>query len=171
MEKTYVHVYTGNGKGKTTAALGLSIRAVCAGKKVFFAQFVKGQSTSELKLNDLLPNFVIQQFGGEQFIVKTPSVDDIAMAVEGLRICEDIIMKGDYDIVVLDEINIALYYELFSIDRVIDIIHKKPAHVELVLTGRYAPKKLIEMADIVTEMKEIKHYYSLGVEAREGIEN
>lgn len=171
MIKSYVHLYTGNGKGKTTAALGLSMRAVCAGKKVFFAQFVKGQSTSEMKLHEFLPNFEMQQFGSEQFIAKTPSAKDIAMAVEGLRICEAKIMKGNYDIVVLDEINIALYYDLFSVDSVIDIINKRPSHVEIILTGRYAPDKLIAMADVVTEMKEIKHYYSQGVEARLGIEN
>src|SRR5699024_8074794 len=105
MKKGYVHVYTGNGKGKTTAALGLSLRAVCAGKKVFFGQFVKGMDYSELKAVEYLPNLTIKQFGRDCFIFNDPTDDDIKIAKEGLKEIKDILAKGEYDLVVLDEIN------------------------------------------------------------------
>lgn len=166
----YVQVYTGNGKGKTTAALGLTLRAICAGHKVFFGQFVKGMKYSELKAAQYLPNLVMEQFGNDCFIFKNPSEKDIEKAKEGLKKAEEVIISGKYDLVVLDEINIALYYKLFSIDEVIKIIDNKPEHVEIVLTGRYASEEIIKRADLVTEMKEIKHYYNQGIEARVGIE-
>ena len=171
MEKAYIHLYTGNGKGKTTAALGLSLRAVCAGKKVFFGQFIKGMEYSELKSQEFLPNFKIQQFGRDCFIYNEPTEEDIKIAREGLKICEEVLIQGEYDIVVLDELNIGIYYKLFSVDEVIEILKKRALHVEVIITGRYAEEKLIEYADLVTEMKEIKHYYSQGVEARLGIES
>ena len=170
MDKAYIHVYTGNGKGKTTAALGLSLRAICAGKRVFFGQFIKGMKYSELKSQEMLENFKIQQFGRDCFIYKDPTQEDIDIARLGLKTCEEILIKGQYDIVVLDELNIAIYYKLFSVDQVIEILKKRAPHVEVIITGRYAEEKLIEYADLVTEMKEIKHYYSKGVEARLGIE-
>lgn len=170
MEKGYVHVYTGDGKGKTTAALGLSLRAVCAGKKVFFGQFVKGMAYSELKIPELLPNFTIQQFGRDCFIYNNPTDEDIERARKGLDLYKDILSKGEYDIVVLDELNIALFYKLFEVDEVIDMIKNRAEHVEVIITGRNANPKIIELADLVTEMKEVKHYYSQGVEARLGIE-
>lgn len=170
MEKGYIHVYTGNGKGKTTAALGLSLRAICAGKKVFFGQFIKGMEYSELKSQEMLANFKIQQFGRDCFIYNDPTEEDIAIAREGLKACEEILIQGEYDIVVLDELNIGIYYKLFSVDEVIEIINKRAPHVEVIITGRYAEDKLIDLADLVTEMKEIKHYYTQGVEARRGIE-
>lgn len=171
MGKGYIHVYTGNGKGKTTAALGLSLRAVCAGKKVFFGQFIKGMEYSELKSQEFLPNFKIHQFGRDCFIYNEPTEEDIKIAREGLKICEEILIKGEYDIVVLDELNIGIYYKLFSVDEVIEILKKRASHVEVIITGRYAEDKIIELADLVTEMKEIKHYYTQGVEARLGIES
>lgn len=170
MEKGYVHVYTGNGKGKTTAALGLSLRAISAGKKVFFGQFIKGMDYSELESQKYLPNFKIQQFGRDCFIYKDPTDEDIRIAREGLEICRQILNSNEYDIVVLDELNIATYYKLFSPDEVIEILKNRNPHIEVIITGRYADEKIIEFADLVTEMKEIKHYYYKGIEARKGIE-
>ena len=166
-----MHIYTGNGKGKTTAALGLSLRALCAGKKVFFGQFVKGMKYSETKSVEYLPNFEIEQFGRTCFIDKEPEKEDIECAKAGLEKCSEILKKDDYDLVVLDELTIALYYKLFSLEKVLEVIKNKSKNVELVITGRYAPDKLIEIADLVTEMKEIKHYYNSGVMARKGIES
>ncbi|MCF6464893.1 cob(I)yrinic acid a,c-diamide adenosyltransferase [Clostridium sp. Cult2] len=170
MGKGYIHVYTGNGKGKTTAALGLSIRAICAGKKVFFGQFIKGMDYSELKIDKYLTNITIEQFGRDCFIYNEPTNEDIALAREGLEKCGKILQEGEYDIVVLDELNIAIYYRLFTSKEVIEILQERAPHVEVIITGRYAEESIIEFADLVTEMKEIKHYYNNGVEARKGIE-
>ncbi|WP_313232831.1 cob(I)yrinic acid a,c-diamide adenosyltransferase [Tissierella praeacuta] len=170
MGKGYIHIYTGNGKGKTTAALGLSLRAIFAGKKVFFGQFIKGMDYSELESQRYLPNFKIQQFGRDCFIYNNPTDEDIRMAKEGLEICKRILNSHEYDIVVLDEINIATYYRLLDPDDIIDILKNREPKIEVILTGRYADEKIIEFADLVTEMKEIKHYYYKGVEARKGIE-
>ncbi|SNS07216.1 cob(I)alamin adenosyltransferase [Anaerovirgula multivorans] len=168
--KGYVQVYTGNGKGKTTAALGLSLRAVCAGKKVFIGQFIKGMAYSELKAMDHLPGLTIKQYGLDCFIVNDPTEEDIKIAQRGLREMQAIIKEGKYDVVVMDELNIALYYHLFLIEDVLEIIKNKHHKLELIITGRYAKKEILEVADLVTEMKEIKHYYQKGVEARVGIE-
>lgn len=170
MKKSYVHVYTGNGKGKTTAALGLSLRAVCAGKRVFFGQFIKGMPYSELKAQEYLPNFEIRQFGNDCFIYRDPTEKDIRLAREGLEAMARILRSGVYDLVVMDEIFIALYYKLFDVERVMKALEERHEETEVVLTGRYAPEVLMEAADLVTEMKEIKHYYRNGVEARTGIE-
>jgi len=171
MEKGYIHIYTGNGKGKTTAALGLAMRAVCAGKKVYMGQFVKGMKYSEVKAQEYLPNFHIEQLGRSCFIEKAPTQEDIDLAVKGLTKCNNILRNGEYDVVILDEINIALYFKLFSVEYVLDMLRNKRENVEVILTGRYAPQELIDIADLVTEMKEIKHYYAKGIMARKGIEN
>lgn len=170
MDKGYIHVYTGNGKGKTTAALGLSIRAVCSGKKVFFGQFIKGMEYSETKIQDYLPNLVIQQFGINCFIYNDPTEEDIQCANRGLQVCKSILKSGEYDVVVLDELTIALYYKLFTVEEVIEALKNRAPNVEVIITGRYADDKLIEMADLVTEMKEVKHYYMQGIESRKGID-
>lgn len=171
MEKGYIHIYTGNGKGKTTASLGLALRAVCSGKKVYIGQFVKGMKYSEVKAEEYLPGFKIEQLGRSCFIDRVPEQEDIDSAKEGLKRCTEIISEGEYDVVVLDEINIALYFKLFTVEDVVKMLEKRAPHIEIILTGRYAPQELIEMADLVTEMKEIKHYYAEGVMARKGIEN
>lgn len=171
MEKGYIQVYTGNGKGKTTAALGLAIRAICAGKKVFFGQFIKGMDYSELKSVEYIPNLKIEQFGRDCFIYNEPTEEDIKLAKEGLEKCGKILNEGKYDIVVLDELNIAVYFKLFTSEEVIEILKEKAYHVEVIITGRYAEDNIVELADLVTEMKEIKHYYNEGVEARKGIES
>ncbi|MCR2044761.1 cob(I)yrinic acid a,c-diamide adenosyltransferase [Anaerosalibacter massiliensis] len=170
MENSYVHIYTGNGKGKTTASLGLSVRAALAGKKVFFGQFIKGMDYSELRIPNYIPNIEIHQFGRDCFIYNDPTDEDIKEARKGLNICKEVLKSGKYDLVVLDELNIALYYKLFTVDEAIEIIKNRKSSVEVVITGRYAPKELTELADLVTEMKEIKHYYTKGIMARKGIE-
>lgn len=170
MEKGYIQIYTGNGKGKTTAALGLSLRAVCAGKKVFFGQFVKGMKYSELKVNELLDNFEIKQYGRNCFIHQEPDEEDIRLAKEGLRELSEKVSSDQFDVVVMDELNIALYYKLFKVQEVIEVLKSKSPKTEIIITGRYAPQELVDIADLVTEMKEIKHYYQQGVIARKGIE-
>lgn len=170
-EKGYIQVYTGNGKGKTTAALGLSVRAVCSGKKVFFGQFVKGMKYSELEAVKFIPNFKMQQFGRNTFIFDKPTKADIDAANSGLKTIEQILISGEYDVVIMDEVNIAIFFELFSDEDVIKVLDKKADNVEVILTGRYATEKIIDRADLVTEMKEIKHYYTQGVQARKGIES
>lgn len=171
MKKGYIQVYTGNGKGKTTAALGLAVRAVGAGKKVFFAQFVKGQIYSEIHaIQQFLPAITVEQYGLNCFIVQSPTQKDIDIARKGFEKVSEIILSGNYDVIVLDEANIAIYYKLFPVEELIQLLKKKPLETEIIITGRYAPPELIEIADLVTEMKEIKHYYTKGIEAREGIE-
>ncbi len=170
MERGYIHLYTGNGKGKTTAALGMSLRCVCAGKRVFFGQFIKDWAYSELKAGTLLPRFEIVQFGRGCFIDRDPDEGDFIAAREGLARCDRILQSGEYDLVVLDEVNVALSYGLFGVDDVIAVLERRDPRVEVVLTGRYAPQELIDVADLVTEMREVKHYYHEGVGARKGIE-
>ncbi|MFA7577363.1 MAG: cob(I)yrinic acid a,c-diamide adenosyltransferase [Candidatus Muiribacteriota bacterium] len=167
----YIQIYTGDGKGKTTAALGLALRASGAGLRVFIAQFVKGMTYSELFSIKKLPGVKLQQFGRDCFIHKEPDKKDIEAAKKGFEKVKKILKSGNYDIVILDEANIALYYNLFTEDELIEAINNRFAGVEVIVTGRKAPQKLIDMADLVTEMKEIKHYYTKGVEARKGIEN
>ena len=149
MEKGYVQIYTGNGKGKTTAALGLSLRAVCAGKTVFFGQFVKGMKYSETKCVDYLQGIEIKQFGKDCFIYNDPTKEDIKLAKEGLEEIKTILKEGNYDLVVLDELNIALFYELFNLDEVIQAINNRASHVEVIITGRYAPEELIDRKSVV----------------------
>ncbi len=168
---SYLHVYTGNGKGKTTAAFGLALRNAGAGKKVYFAQFVKGKTYSEIKaVKQWLPSVTVKQYGRGCFIVKKPVQADIDAARGGLAEIKDILQSGQYQLVVLDEANIAIYYKLFSVTELLEAIEARHSNTEVVITGRYAPQALIDAADLVTEMKEIKHYYTQGIEARKGIE-
>lgn len=169
-DKGYIHLYTGNGKGKTTAAIGLAVRAAGAGKRVFIAQFVKGMHYSELDALKRFPEIEIRQYGLDCFIKNEPTQKDIDAARAGLAEVVKIIAENRFDILILDEICIALYYHLFEEEEIIDLLKTKPEEMEVVLTGRYAPDALFEIADLVTEMKEIKHYYNNGVAAREGIE-
>ena len=170
-EKGYVHVYTGDGKGKTTAAFGLALRAVMSGKKVFAGQFVKSMKYNETKLEQLVNNITIKQYGRGCFIYGDPEEKDREMAEAGLRECAEIMRSGEYDMVILDEVTIALHFKLLTVKEVLKAIEEREPHVEVVVTGRRAPEELIEAGDVVTEMKEIKHYYNtIGLEAREGIE-
>lgn len=169
----YIQVYTGNGKGKTTAALGLALRAAGRGLRTYIAQFLKGQPTGEIEAAKRLAGLIhIDQFGREGFItVKDgPDDEDIARAKAGLARALEAMLSGDYRIVVLDEINTAVHFNILPEKDVLDLLDKRPAGIELVLTGRYAPSSFIDRADLVTEMKEIKHYFDRGVKAREGIE-
>jgi len=169
--KGYVHVYTGDGKGKTTAALGLALRAAGAGLKVYIAQFVKGMEYSELNaLRTLSDSIVVRQYGRDCFIYREPDEEDRRLAREGLKDVWDVMCSGQYQMIILDEANIATHFNLFSVDDLLDLIHGKPEEIELVITGRNADPRIIAEADLVTEMKEIKHYYQHGVQAREGIE-
>jgi len=171
--KGYVQVYTGNGKGKTTAALGLAFRAMGCGLKTYVGQFMKGQKYSELDAACKVPDFItIEQFGKDTFVhVKYPPLpEDIALVQKGLEKVKQAIASHKYNIVVLDEITTAFHFNLVSIDDMLSLIKNKPDGLELIFTGRYAPKELIEAADLVTEMTEIKHYYQKNVPARQGIE-
>ncbi len=165
-----VHVYTGNGKGKTTSAIGLAVRAVGAGLNVFIGQFVKGMEYSELNSLADIEGITVEQYGQNYFIKGQPNKKDIESADYGLKKIKNILDSGKYDLVILDEANIATYYDLFKVDDLIDIIENRAKNVEVVITGRMANNKIIEYADLVTEMKEIKHYYQKGIIAREGIE-
>jgi cob(I)alamin adenosyltransferase len=170
-DKGYVQVYTGDGKGKTTAALGLALRAAGAGLKVFIAQFVKGMWYAELEALKLLgAQITIHQFGRDCFIRNQPVQDDIDIARKGLAEARTALSSGEYRLVILDEANIATHYRLFSVDELIEAISARAPGVEVVITGRKADPKLLELADLVTEMREIKHYYQKGVAARAGIE-
>ena len=169
--KGYVHIYTGNGKGKTTASLGLSIRAAGAGMKVFIGQFMKMGDYSEIKALERFSDLItIVQYGIKGFVKGKPSPEDIEASKKGLEKIKKIVASGIYDLVVLEEGNVAVMCGLFDAQELIDIIDAKPDHVELVITGRGADPRVIEKADLVTEMKEIKHYYQKGIKARVGIE-
>ncbi len=168
--KGYIQLYTGDGKGKTTAAFGLALRAVGAGKQVFIAQFVKGMHYAEIDAIQRFPEIELKQYGLDCFIVNKPTQNDIDAARVGLKEVSQIIAENKADILILDEICIALHYHLFEIEEVVALLKNKPAEMEIVMTGRYAPPELYEMADLVTEMTEVKHYYNQGVEARKGIE-
>ena len=159
--KGYVHVYTGNGKGKTTAAFGLALRALCAGKGVYVGQFVKSMKYNETK---------IEQLGRGCFIGKDPELADAEAVRKGWTRCADLLRSGEYDVVILDELTIALHFGLLTIDAVLDALNRRHPAVEVVVTGRYAPQELIDAADLVTEMREIKHYYTQGVLSRDGID-
>ena len=142
-----------------------------AGKKSFFAQFVKGETYSEIKaFEQWLPSITVKQFGRGCFIVKQPQQADIDAARNGLNEVKNILKSGEYQLVVLDEANIAIFYKLFTTSELIEAIENRHTDTEVIVTGRYAPQELIDAADLVTEMKEIKHYYNNGIEAREGIE-
>ncbi len=171
--KGYIQVYTGKGKGKTTAALGLALRAAGHGQRVYIGQFLKGQMYGELlSLKKFLPLVTIEQFGRKGFIhvSKDPDLEDIVRAKRGLKKCFEAMLSKKYRIVVLDEINVAVDLQLITEAEVHRFLDKKPEDVEIVLTGRYAPASFIKRADLVTEMKEKKHYYQKGVMARKGIE-
>lgn len=171
LEKGYIQVYTGNGKGKTTASLGIALRTICAGNKVFMGQFMKGQSYSELKAVELLPGLEMEQFGDPEFLKGEPTPKDYENAKKGLDRIRQVIKSGDYDMVILDEINTTIFFKLLKVEEVLELISLKPENMELILTGRYAPEEIIDVADLVTEMKEIKHYFTKGVMARTGIES
>ena len=167
----YVQVYTGNGKGKTTAALGLALRAAGAGMKVYIAQFLKKGDYSEIKALDRFSDLItIEQFGRGKFIKGKPSSEDVAAAARGLEKIRSAMTAGAFRVVIMEEANVAAMCGLFPVSELLALIRLKPDDIELVLTGRGAAPEVIEIADLVTEMKAIKHYYEKGVQARIGIE-
>lgn len=190
----YVQIYTGNGKGKTTAAIGLAIRALGAGKKVLFIQFMKQKTYSEHRvLSRLSPNLKLVALGKPYFIARcdqispeaaasmkdqiviyepgNPPKDYVSLIQKGLTLAKEALISGGYDVVVLDELCVALHLGLINIQEVLTILKERQQPAEIIITGRGAPKELIDYADLVTEMREVKHYYRQGVPARVGIEN
>ncbi len=170
----FIHVYTGNGKGKTTAALGLALRAAGWRKKTYIAQFMKKSQYGELfSIARHLSDFItIEQFGIPEFHHSGHEVtpEERNAALKGIDAVKKAMTSSVYDIIILDEANILAYFKIIDIHFILDIIASKPAHIELILTGRGAPQEFIDRADLVTEMKEVKHYYTKNVQAREGIE-
>ncbi len=171
MKDACVQVYTGDGKGKTTAALGLALRAAGHGLTTYMGQFMKGQSYGELEALRDPPLIRIEQYGGARCLRREEiSGDDIASAKRGLERAREVMLSEKPDIVVLDEVNVALWFGLLSLSEVSTFLDERPESVEMVLTGRRAPAELVETADLVTEMVEVKHYYRRGVPARAGVE-
>jgi cob(I)alamin adenosyltransferase len=173
MKKGLIQVYTGNGKGKTTAALGLAFRAAGHGFKILMIQFMKGNiQYGEIEsAKKLLPYLTIRQMGRETFVSKAnPDPVDTEWAQKGFALAKEAILGGHYDMVILDEINVAVDYGLISLSELLQLLGSKPETVELILTGRDAKPEILEKADLVTEMVERKHYYAKGVKARKGIE-
>ncbi|MBN1435900.1 MAG: cob(I)yrinic acid a,c-diamide adenosyltransferase [Sedimentisphaerales bacterium] len=168
----YVQVYTGDGKGKTTAAIGLALRAAGAGLNIYIAQFAKTGDYSELRaLDRFAQQITLEQFGTENFIVNQPTPQDIQAAQQGLHQARQAMLSGKYHIIILDEANIATHFQLFTVEELLDFIDAKPTNVELVITGRRADPRVIQKADLVTEMRQVKHYYQQNVKARPGIES
>ncbi len=167
-----IRVYTGNGQGKTTAALGLGLRAHGMGLKVYMVQFMKGiKECGECEAVKRMTDFDIIRFGGVGFVRKDRVTQkDKNLAHQGLEQAKKIVASGKYDLIILDEINVALDFGLIELGDVLDLIKATPKKIELVLTGRDVHPEVIKVADLVTEMKEIKHYYKKGVKARRGLE-
>lgn len=165
-----IQVYTGNGKGKTTAALGLAIRAAGAGLKVYIAQFCKGKRCSEHISIAKIENITIACFGRTCFIKSRPGAKDIELAQLGLETVIKILKAGKYRVIILDEINIALKLKLLRSEQVLELLRNSPKKIELVLTGRFAHPQIVKLADLVSEIKEVKHYFKQGIKSRKGIE-
>jgi cob(I)alamin adenosyltransferase len=167
----YVQVYTGDGKGKTSAALGLALRASGHGMRTYIGQFMKGQHYGELEALRDHPLITIEQYGDAHCIRReevTP--EHVSQAHGGLERVREAMLSGQYDLVVLDEVSVAIWFGLLTVEEVLALLDQRPSHVEVILTGRRAPQELIERADLATEMQAVKHYYQQGVVARKGIE-
>ena len=174
LDKGSVQIYTGNGKGKSTAAIGQAVRAAGFGLRTYIAQFMKEFPYNELiSLKHLSEWITIEQFGGDEFVFKKdlPGEEELVKARKGLQSAKEKMLSGEYDIIILDEAIVAIYFKLIETKDLIEFINTKPTNVELILTGRYCPEELIKLADLVTEMKEVKHYYQKGITSRNGIEN
>ncbi|MEE8640273.1 MAG: cob(I)yrinic acid a,c-diamide adenosyltransferase [bacterium] len=167
-----VQVYAGDGKGKTTAALGLALRAWGHGARVLVIQFMKGRiNYGELEAARKLEGFDIEQYGRETFVDRDePAAEDVALAREALERARQVVAENAYDLVILDEVNVAADYGLVAVKDILDLISRKPPEMELVLTGRGAPAEFADAADLVSEVREIKHHYRIGIPARKGIE-
>lgn len=174
LDKGLIQIYTGNGKGKTTAAIGQAVRAAGYGLKTFVIQFMKEYPYNEIHALEKLKEYIeVVQCGKDDFVFKKelPPDDEIQKVKKGLDDAKEKMLSGNYDLIILDEVCVAIYFKLFSVMDIIKFIEAKPDNVELILTGRYCPKELIGAADLVTEMHEVKHYYQKGVLARKGIES
>ncbi len=172
LENGLVQVYTGDGKGKTSAAFGAALRAIGCGLNVYIIQFIKGGfDYGELYVVEKLPNLKLAAFGRGKFVTEvSPHEEDVKLAREAFELARKVVQSGEYDMVILDEINVALNLKLVKVNEAVQLIQNKPKHVELILTGRYVPSEIIEAADLVTEMKEIKHPFTQGAKPRKGIE-
>jgi cob(I)alamin adenosyltransferase len=172
LERGLVQVYTGNGKGKTSAAFGLALRAVGRGLKVYVIQFIKGGfDYGELHVADRIPNLTLRAFGRGKFITaRPPEREDVSLAEQALQLAKEVVCNGQSDVVILDEVNVAVQLKLISLEEVMNLIRSKPLNVELVLTGRHAADEVIKAADLVTEMREVKHPFREGHESRRGID-
>jgi cob(I)alamin adenosyltransferase len=170
--KGLVLVITGNGKGKTTSALGQALRAIGHGYRVCMVQFMKGKQYGEIiAAEKYLPNFKVFQYGLDSFVMReNPAPIDVELARQGLEIARRLIRSDEYDLVILDEINVAVDFKLIPLEEVLELVRTKPPELDLVMTGRYAPEELRELADMVSEVREIKHHYAAGIKSREGIE-
>jgi len=174
LKQGFVQIYTGNGKGKSTAAIGQAVRAAGFGLKTYIAQFMKEYPYNELiSLKHLSEWITIEQFGGDEFVYKQelPGEEELAKAKKGLSSAEEKMLSGEYDIIILDEAIVAIYFKLIETSDLVEFVTHKPENVEIILTGRYCPEELITLADLVTEMKEVKHYYQKGITSRRGIES
>jgi cob(I)alamin adenosyltransferase len=172
LKQGLIQVYTGDGKGKTTCALGLALRAVGQGFQVFMVQFLKSDDTGEVQAAQrLAPDFTIQSFGIPGFPKLTdPDPKTVDAARQAFALARQVILAGDHDLVILDEVNLCLTYGLVPLEEMLEVLRQRPPSVEVVLTGRAAPPELVELADLVTEMRPVKHYFEAGVKARRGIE-
>ncbi len=174
LDKGYVQVYTGNGKGKTSAALGVALRAAGAGYRVLIVQFMKKFPYSETKaLENFSEKIKIEQYIGDVFVIKRekPSDEELAEAKTAIERVKSALAENEFDVIIMDEICVSIYFGLYTTDEIAKIIETKPDGKELILTGRYCPDEIISAADLVTEMKEIKHYYEQGVLSRKGIDS
>jgi cob(I)alamin adenosyltransferase len=174
LKQGFVQIYTGNGKGKSTAAIGQAVRAAGFGLKTYIAQFMKEYPYNELNsLKHLSEWITIEQFGGDEFVYKKqlPGEEELDKAKRGLESAKEKMLSSEFDLIILDEAIVAIYFKLIETKKIVEFIKSKPANVELILTGRYCPEELIELADLVTEMKEVKHYYQKGITSRKGIES
>jgi cob(I)alamin adenosyltransferase len=167
-----IHIYSGNGKGKTTAALGLAMRAAGHGLRVIVIQFMKGKiNYGELQTVKKLPRISIEQYGRPDFVnPENPDPEDIRLAKEGLKRARETIMSKTFDLVILDEINVAVNFGLIGVKDVVTLLQKKPKHIEVVLTGRYMPEEFARYADLITECREVKHYFKKGKRSRKGFD-
>lgn len=174
LDKGYIQVYTGNGKGKSTAAIGQAVRAAGFGLKTYIAQFMKEYPYNELVSLARLKDWItIEQFAGDEFVYRKelPNRDELDRAKRGLERAKAMMLSNKYDLIILDEILVSIHFGLFNDEEILTFMKLKPGNVELILTGRYCPDKILDAADLVTEMKAIKHYYQRGVLARKGIES
>ncbi len=172
--KGMVHIYTGNGKGKTTAAFGMAVRALGHNKRVYVAQFMKAMKYGEAIFLGNTENIVIEQFGNSKHLLNTDDIDKEHLEAfkKGYNKVADIIKTDNYDIVILDEILVSHFFKLVTTSEIINLINMKHENTELVLTGRYAPSEIYDYADLISEIKEVKHYYNTyKTPVREGIEN